>query len=482
MTPCSRTSSRLQLHAAEFMWAFLAPLTAMFILIDHIDHSALVISMGLYWMSSAFFTILACALLRLDRPVFWPLSSNDVKSVLRSGFLSVCPIYIIGLIAPDLKVPSPLLIIHAMVLVTGLLAIWLYSEASAVREGERSEDLRPSTLLLGVGRLRPQLLDGILAGCSAAHRIVGALDDDPKLIGRMVRQVPVLGPLSELDSVIDEFNIHGVQIERVLIGPKLNRDVPDAIRASCEARGVALAFAHEVWCTDPLGGCREGVCEARPYWPVKRAIDVVVSGIALVSLAPLIAAVAAAVFIKMGRPVFFWQQRLGLGSRQIIIYKFRTLMPPTDRAGRKLDNSQRRSGFGTFLRKFHLDELPQLWNVLTGEMSLIGPRPLLRVDQPADPTVRLSVRPGMTGWAQIRGGKLLSPEEKARLDEWYVQNASFPLDFQIAVATIRAILSGSSLDDWIGDAACLALTSRSNAACSSTPLSDTALRAHPGRS
>jgi lipopolysaccharide/colanic/teichoic acid biosynthesis glycosyltransferase len=140
--------------------------------------------------------------------------------------------------------------------------------------------------------------------------------------------------------------------------------------------------------------------------------------------------------------MMFWQQRLGERGRTFVIYKIRTLRPPFDQRGQPTPPAQRLSWVGKLLRRTRLDELPQLLNVLVGEMSLVGPRPLLPRDQPKHPSARLLVRPGITGWAQINGGTLLSPSEKDKLDEWYVRNASFWLDLRILCLTLWVALLG----------------------------------------
>jgi len=133
---------------------------------------------------------------------------------------------------------------------------------------------------------------------------------------------------------------------------------------------------------------------------------------------------------------------LGQGGRPFLLHKMRTLKPPFDWRGRKLSDAERLTTIGRFLRKCRFDELPQLLNVLVGDMSLIGPRPLLPRDQPRDPVVRLSVRPGITGWAQVNGGKLLSAEEKDALDEWYIRNASLWVDLRIIFMTFQCVVQG----------------------------------------
>ena len=174
----------------------------------------------------------------------------------------------------------------------------------------------------------------------------------------------------------------------------------------------------------------------QPYFAHKRHLDLLVTISAIVLFSPVWLLIGAIALLDVGSPVLFWQQRLGEGGRLFLLHKIRTLRPLYDRRGRKTMDAERSSAVGRFLRKCRFDEVPQLLNVLVGDMSLVGPRPLLPRDQPADPTVRLSIRPGITGWAQVNGGKLLSVEEKTALDEWYVRNASLWLDLRIIYLTL----------------------------------------------
>ena len=136
-----------------------------------------------------------------------------------------------------------------------------------------------------------------------------------------------------------------------------------------------------------------------------------------------------------------------------LIYKFRTLRAPFDAVGSPTPGDRLPSAIGRFLRATRLDELPQLLNVLLGDMSLIGPRPLLPEDQPSNTSVRLSVRPGISGWAQVNGAKLVTKEEKEKLDEWYVRNASLWVDLRIIMMTIKVILKGRvSSEEILADA------------------------------
>ena len=147
--------------------------------------------------------------------------------------------------------------------------------------------------------------------------------------------------------------------------------------------------------------------------------------------------------------MLFWQQRIGREASSVLLYKFRTLRSPFDSQGIPYEEDQKVSLVGTLLRRLRLDELPQLFNVLVGDMSLVGPRPLLPEDQPANTSLRLAVRPGITGWAQVNGGKSITSEEKGALDDWYIRNATLWLDLRILALTIRFLFTGEKRSEQV---------------------------------
>ena len=180
----------------------------------------------------------------------------------------------------------------------------------------------------------------------------------------------------------------------------------------------------------------------------RRAIDVIVAGAGLIIASPIIALVFAAVRATMGAPAFFVQERAGRNRRPFRMVKFRTMTEARDTEGRLLSDAERVTPLGRFLRRSRLDELPELWNIVCGHMGLVGPRPLLLTSAPnlgAQGEERLSVRPGLTGWAQVNGNALLSDNRKLALDLWYVRNRSFGLDAKIVLKTIGVILFGEKL-------------------------------------
>ncbi len=176
---------------------------------------------------------------------------------------------------------------------------------------------------------------------------------------------------------------------------------------------------------------------------MKRLIDIMVALLALlVLLLPLIL-LACLVACKIGRPIYFSQIRPGLHGKPFCMIKFRTMSNELGSDGHLLPDDQRLSGFGRFLRASSLDELPELWNVIKGDMSLVGPRPLLMEYLPLytkEQARRHDVRPGITGWAQVNGRNAISWEEKFKLDVWYVDNQSFFLDVKILALTILKVI------------------------------------------
>lgn len=175
----------------------------------------------------------------------------------------------------------------------------------------------------------------------------------------------------------------------------------------------------------------------------KRLFDIAAALLGLLLLAPLLAVLAWQIHRRIGAPVLFRQVRPGLHGKPFELIKFRTMRDALDAEGRPLPDAERLTPFGSFLRACSLDELPELWNVLKGDMSLVGPRPLLMEYLPLyspEQRRRHATRPGITGWAQVNGRNALSWEEKFRLDVWYVDHQSLWLDLRIILLTLRKVL------------------------------------------
>lgn len=176
---------------------------------------------------------------------------------------------------------------------------------------------------------------------------------------------------------------------------------------------------------------------------IKRLLDIVLSGMALIVLSPVLLITAILVKCRLGSPVIFCQERPGKEEKIFRLYKFRTMLDAVDpRTGKQLPDEERLTPFGKKLRALSLDELPELWNIFKGDMSIVGPRPLLVKYLPLyndEQKHRHDVRPGLTGWAQVHGRNLLSWEERFAYDVWYVRNVSFLVDVNVFLLTVRCV-------------------------------------------
>jgi lipopolysaccharide/colanic/teichoic acid biosynthesis glycosyltransferase len=312
--------------------------------------------------------------------------------------------------------------------------------------------------LIGLNNWSVLLMKYLQAQAPERRRVIALLDEEPRWIGRSVNGVQVYGPPAYLEAAIEEFAAHGLRTDWVVVGSepsKLSAEALAEVRGVCAQRDLdvvlvprlnALGFAEHncrsahkepdhLTSSDLLPSIRPS-----PYFRFKRLIDAMIALILILTLLPLLVITALMVLLDVGWPVLFWQQRTGQGGRELQLYKLRTLRPPFDRRGQRIPEEQRLSGIGRLLRQTRFDELPQLLNVLVGDMSLIGPRPLLPRDQPPNSALRLTVRPGITGWAQVNGGTLLSATEKNALDVWYIRNASLWLDLRIIGMTFLSLV------------------------------------------
>ena len=285
---------------------------------------------------------------------------------------------------------------------------------------------------------------------------------------RSLNGYPIIGSPADLDQVLADYVMHGVRIDQVVLAARpqeLSENTWDEVTRICRTRHISAEVLPERLMSgeplndnnaifgSPIGevptGLERGLVLSleRPFWTIKRGADFVVALGVLVLTSPIALIVCSLVLLDVGIPVVFWQQRVGRNGAPLYLYKFRTLRAPFDRRTKQPREAQSPSPIGRFLRATRLDELPQVWNILSGDMCVVGPRPLLAADQPADATVRLSVRPGLTGWAQICGGKLITPEEKTALDEWYIRHASLKLDAVIVLRTIWMLLTSDRRDE-----------------------------------
>lgn len=430
--------------------------------------------------------LLALIAVRAHR-VMWRYSTlNDYVRLAVAVGVIVAGASALGFIYNRLDgVPRALPIIQGILMITLLAGVRVVSRMRHVsRAGAPMEKLAvnamPSVrgaekcvLIVGLTRLADLYIRSAMEFAPRTVRIAGLLGHKERYTGASVHQYNVLGTPEEVAEIVKTLEVHGVFLDSIVIAKRFESLSPEAQQALLEleaATNIRLEFLAE-----SLGfvkASQEGSADttadetasaqasrvtfsysseeiaslyARPYWRIKRLVDFAVAAVLLVLAAPVMALVAIAVAIDVGTPVTFWQQRPGRGGRPIHLYKFRTMGSAHDSRGRRIPDGQRVSVVGNFLRRTRLDELPQLFSILYGDMSFVGPRPLLPVDQPADYAARLLVPPGLTGWAQVNGGRDVSAADKAALDVWYAQNASFLLDLRICLRTIPMILFGERI-------------------------------------
>jgi len=347
-------------------------------------------------------------------------------------------------------VPRSVPPIHFLVLMSLMLAGRVIASKRRDMSVKELSSNGQHTLIVGVNKLAWFYLRMLDSFNVEQTNIAAILDDNPKLLGRSIFGHTVVAPPSDLRRVIAEYRVHGVHIDRVLISA--NRPANELspwsdLEEYCQESKILVEFLGDILGlkfegSEPADPVAAPAWPARNYFILKRFLDFSFSLAALGVFLPVLFAVALGVLVDLGWPAMFWQKRVGRGGRPFLIYKFRTLHAPFDRRGRFVAEDQRESRFGRFLSRTRLNELPQLWNVLVGEMSFVGPRPLLPVDQPSTSKLRLQIRPGLTGWAQIHGGKLVGADEKGVLDDWYVDNISLWLDALIILRTVSLVVFG----------------------------------------
>lgn len=329
-----------------------------------------------------------------------------------------------------------------------------------------------TVLVLGVNEVASLYLKSVAEYGTRKVNVAGLLARRERHKGRLVQLQKVLGTYDDVDAVLKMLEVHGVFVDRLIVTepfPSLDSGVQRALRALEASGRVKLDMIVEslgLIAPEVEGACAPEIARsAAPaptaavrsvslgqpqplrnplgwYGPVKRGFDVILSLAVLAVALPLMLIVACVVACDLGSPMIFWQQRTGRNMRLFRLYKFRTMREAFNGRGERLTDDSRVSRFGEFLRRSRLDELPQLCSILNGDMSLIGPRPLLPLDLPEAGHIRFQVRPGLTGWAQINGGRDVTTEERAALDAWYVRNASLLLDIRIALGTIRMLVCG----------------------------------------
>jgi lipopolysaccharide/colanic/teichoic acid biosynthesis glycosyltransferase len=373
-------------------------------------------------------------------------------------------------------------LIQWFLIVAAMLAVRLAARWWMLRRRRRTQEKTAApgerqggnVLVVGMNEIAFLYIRAVGEYARGTIRVAGILAKQGRHRGRLVQLHPVLGTYDDLKSALAELEVHGVFVDRIVIAEPVE-SLPAAalalLREVASEKGIELDFIVESlglagakaasglpWAglATPATASRLGRAEGmsgvtdagrRPsplgsYAFLKRGLDILGAGLLVILCLPLFLVAAAAVAIDIGLPLMFWQQRTGLDRRPFRVWKFRTMLAPYDADGRRMPDEARVTPIGNLLRRMRLDELPQLFAVIAGNMSFIGPRPVLPIDQPPRDHDRFLIRPGLTGWSQIQGGRAVSVAERAALDAWYVRHASPALDLKILAGTARMLLLG----------------------------------------
>jgi len=441
----------------DLIWAVSSPIVALWLrdgdgLLLRADWNAI----GFYWALAAGFAVVAFFALRIQDGMTRYFSVHDAldiaEAVLFAELMTTAALF--SLTRLD-GIPRSMPVLHGFLLAGGLIAVRILLRVvfSEQHEVEDYNCRRERIILIGANPFASAFIQLLKAYAPQRQPVIAVLDENAAMVGRAISGVQILGAPNELDSIIGEFAVHGVDTNRVVVAGEvdtLSQAILHEVERVCQRRRIDLCFLPRMigiteWqpAHEPIQSATEQMIPSfAPSWffRCKRALDVIGSLALIMLLLPLIVLAIMLVAVDVGTPVLFWQERVGWKGRSFLIYKFRTLKAPIDPQGNPTFAGRTPSAIGRLLRASRIDELPQLLNVLMGDMSLIGPRPLLPEDQPANRSVRLSVRPGISGWAQVNGAKLVSKEDKEKLDEWYIRNASLATEVRITFLTLKMLL------------------------------------------
>lgn len=311
-------------------------------------------------------------------------------------------------------------------------------------------------LLIGSGPISAHYAAMIDSMPNIQKKIAGIVSISGDLVGSTLGGRTVVGPIDNFQEIISEFSNHGIAIDRVVIGAIDDADVEFArssIASFCEARSISISLVRDFFQDDIATEFDDDLLEAEyiassefgshlisRYLVLRQKYEFIFAFLLALVLLPIFLVVGLIVFLDVGRPLVFWQKRIGRNQMMITIHKFRTL---PHKYQEDQDGDRSASVLGRMLQTTRLDELPQVYDILQGQVSFIGPRPLLPHDLPRDVPLETDLRhkvlPGLTGWAQVHGGKQVTAKEKIALDIWYLRHATFWLDVKILIMTVRVV-------------------------------------------
>jgi lipopolysaccharide/colanic/teichoic acid biosynthesis glycosyltransferase len=467
--PASQTRVFSRVALWDVAWGGASPLIAFFLRDGLIKSPEAV---AIYCGVASVTSLLVFQGLQTSSPIYRYFSIKDALGLLKACVLIAALSAVLAFLFTRLdEAPRSIPVLHFILLAAGLFGVRLLARLRQTQHENRGRigsSAVKHVLVIQASRLAwffSKMLEELVPG---QFQIVAILDERPELQQRSLNGYPIVGAPEAIEEIVDEYATHGIKIDKVVIAAKpevISKRAWDCIARVCGERqieldvlpdqlmpGLSLDSGNAVAQSPDPEACVAAPADlsavlARPFWRIKRAVDLSVALLVSILTLPIAAAVFAIALLDVGVPVIFWQQRVGRDGAPLRLYKFRTLQTLFDRHTKEKRDAHDPSPIGEFLQKSRLDELPQLWNIIHGDMSLIGPRPLLPVDQPDEPAIRLMVRPGLSGWAQVCGGKLITTEEKTALDEWYIRHATLWLDIAIALRTVSTLLIGDRRDE-----------------------------------
>lgn len=464
--PASKNKKYWKINFFDIFLAVVSPLIAIWL------RGPFVVSPGQYILNfsplyfyvviSIVCTTLFSFFIRINQGVTHLFSARDMVSIISASLLSIfASVYVVFIVSRFDGIPRTIPLIHGLVLICGLvgyrIAVRSIHEID-LKKKNGAADVAMSTairriLIVGLDSFSISVIRLADSQRPRTIQVIAAISLNGRHAGRAIAGVKVIGSTQDLGHIIEEYRVHGVNISEVWVSDNSLQDDAssiDFLKKECDKRGIILNRISQALNLIPRSNMDnvyvgdEQVFSRinNNYLKTKRFFDVISSLILSILVFPLSILVAIILMIEVGAPILFWQERVGLNGKKFLLYKFRTLGNALDREGRVIEDTERLSLVGEKIRAFRLDEAPQLFNIIFGDMSLIGPRPLLPRDQPKNASIRLMIRPGITGWAQVNGGELLSIDEKNALDCWYVFNACFELDLLILSKTLLVLVKG----------------------------------------
>ncbi|MGI9499002.1 MAG: sugar transferase [Geminicoccaceae bacterium] len=388
----------------------------------------------------------------------WAQTAEADLIVVVKGASLVSVLLIAGMVLTNTlaEIPRSVPLIHWFITVVALYGsrmLW------AKRQTVDHAGSMSVAILVGCSQPALRFLSSVQVLASRRFKIFGMLDDSEQhlRIGRTIRGTPVIGRVDRAEECLAHLSVHGVFPDRFVVMDSFRQSSPERfamLHKLAERTNISLDVINDsIWLDDSHDDLpAEATTDAKPLLSVKRymrwrrPVEWLIAMVMVSVLSPLFLLLAGLCLIDVGRPVFFWQMRPGRNLKPFKLIKFRTMRDGLGKDGKPLADEARTSTVGRIIRRSKLDELPQLLSIIRGDMSFIGPRPLLPRDQPEDAELRAIVRPGVTGWAQVSGGHPLEIEEKLALDIWYIQNASLWLDIKVLWLTLQTVLLGERVN------------------------------------